>query len=60
MEPEFCKKLVPYLKGSQEQAEARGLALEQLDITEAAMRTRSLQQQRSCARLKHGEALTVE
>jgi outer membrane biosynthesis protein TonB len=60
MDPKFRRKLATCLKGAQAQAEAGALALEQLDITDAAMRTRSLRQQRSRARLKHGGALTVE
>jgi hypothetical protein len=60
MDPEFCKNLATYVKGSQAQAERGALALEHVDLTEVAMRARSLRQQRSRTRLQNGGAVTVE
>jgi hypothetical protein len=48
---EFRRNQTTYLKRSQAQAEAGGLALEQLNLTETAIRAQTLQQQRSRARL---------
>jgi flagellar biosynthesis GTPase FlhF len=60
MDPEFRKKLTTYIKGSQAQAERGALALQHVDLTEVAMRARSLRQKRSRTCLQNGGAVTVE